>query len=87
MRHCATPTEVPHETVNEDTEPGTFSWECNTTPENAGTFRPTSHIIVDTARATPAFVTWLEGKIWGGESTEASLPAISEVLTQAQTLA
>ena len=82
----AAPSEKAYSTVNDSPEAITFSWEFTTTPEEIGkiegltaTFKPTSHIEIDSTTANPDNLQTLEDLLYGTESAEASLPTPSKI--------
>lgn len=77
----AAPSEMAHNSVNDSPEATTMSWECSTTPVTVAGFQPTSHIVIDSTKATPEKLAALEAKLYGGESGEAMLPLPDEVVT------
>lgn len=78
----AAPSELARNTVNDNPEAATMSWECSTTPVTVDNFKPTSHIIIDSTKADPTKLAALEKALYGdGSSTEAKLPLPNEVAT------
>lgn len=85
----ASPSEKNYETINDNPDAITFSWEFSTTPVNMTGFKPTSHLIIDSTRTEPAKLTALEDILYGkdatGESTNDGvaprLPMPDEVVT------
>lgn len=77
----AAPSEVSRNTVNDNPEAATMSWECTTTPVTVKSFKPTSHLIVDSTVVTADKLKKLEDKLYGTTEAEASLPLPDEVLT------
>lgn len=76
----AAPSEKAYATVNDSPEAVTLSWEFTTTPEAVTGMKPTSTIIIDSTKATPAQMQQLESLLFGTESTEPSLPLPDDVL-------
>lgn len=73
-------------TINDSPEAITFSWEFTTTPVevvvDGKEYKPTSCITVDSTKFTgenAAKLAALEAALYGGASTEATLPSPSEV--------
>lgn len=61
------------------TKPVEFSWSLTGTPVKILRFRPTVHISID-SRKTPAYILEiLEGKLYGTDVNNPSLPSIKEV--------
>lgn len=84
----ASPSEKSRETINDSPDASSMSWDFTTVPVNVGTgFKPTSHIIVDSTKATETGLTALENALYGSdgsgstEGTEARLPLPAEVVT------
>ena len=77
----ASPSEKAYETINDSPEAITFSWEITTTPVSVTGFKPTASITIDSTKADPACLAALEEKLYGGESTEPTLPLPDEVKT------
>ena len=76
----AAPSERNHQTIGQDIPLTTLSWAITTQPPNATGFRPTSHFVIDTRRASSADVTALENILYGTESTSARFPTVAELL-------
>lgn len=70
----ASPAAKDHNTINESPEAMTFSWTITTTPVEVGGFKPTAHLIVDSRTADETKLANLLDLLYGGDSTEASLP-------------
>ena len=77
----ASPSEKAYETINDSPEAITFSWEITTTPVSVTGFKPTASITIDSTKADPTCLAALEEKLYGGESTEPTLPRPDEVKT------
>lgn len=77
----ASPSEKAYETINDSPEAITFSWEITTTPVSVTGFKPTASITIDSTKADPTCLAALEDKLYGGESTEPTLPLPDEVKT------
>lgn len=75
----AAPSEMARNTVNDNPEAATMSWECSTTPVTVDKFKPTSHIIIDSTKADPTKLAALEKKLYGDGASEATLPLPNEV--------
>jgi hypothetical protein len=84
----ASPSEQAYSTINDSPEAITFSWEFSSTPASAGeNYSPTSVIVVDSLKATTAFMSWLEGQLYGDSPTnDPTLPLPTEIITQALAL-
>ena len=77
----ASPSEKAYETINDSPEAITFSWEITTTPVSVTGFKPTASITIDSTKADPTCLAALEEKLYGGESTQPTLPLPDEVKT------
>lgn len=75
----AAPSEKQYNTINDDPEAITFSWEISTTPVECSGFKPTSHIEIDSRTADPTKLADLEKMLYGDEIAEAKLPLPDEV--------
>lgn len=69
------------ETINENPDAITFSWNFSTLPVAVPGFKPSSHIIVDSRTTDPGKLKELEKKLYGDDSTEPTLPSPEEVFT------
>lgn len=76
----AAPSERSYGTVNESPDAITFSWECNTVPENVTGKKPTASLTVDSTLADPAKLAALEDILYGTAGTEPRLPLPDEVM-------
>ena len=70
----ASPSERAYETVNDSPDAITFSWEITTTPVNITGYKPTSEIVIDVWKLSSADKTALENKLYGTQSSDATLP-------------
>ena len=85
----AAPSEKNRQTINEDPEATTMSWEISTTPVDVDGFEPTSHVEIDSTTADPeklaALETILYGKdpttLEGSDGVDPRLPLPDEVAT------
>ena len=77
----ASPSEKEHNTINEDPEAETMSWEISTTPVDVTGFKPTAHIIIDSTKVSESGLAALEAALYGGDDKEAYLPLPDEVAT------
>ena len=77
----ASPSEKAYETINDSPEAITLSWEITTTPVSVTGFKPTASITIDSTKADPTCLAALEEKLYGGTSTEPTLPLPDEVKT------
>ena len=76
----ASPSDKSHETVNENPDAETFSWECDTTPTQVTGYKPTAHMTINSTLIEAAKLKLLEDKIYGTENSESTLPTPDEVI-------
>lgn len=76
----AQPSERAYETVNDSPEAITFSWEISTTPVDVAGFKPTAHIEIDSTKVKADAMKKIEAKLYGDETTEATLLLPDEIL-------
>lgn len=76
----ASPSERNRETINNDPDAATFSWDCSTTPEvvDVAGYKPTAHIEIDSRDVAAADLATLEEFLFGkdGEGSAAKDPQI-----------
>lgn len=77
----ANPSEKNYETVNEDPDAMTFSWEVQSTPVPTEGFKPVSHITIDSTKVDATKLATLEAQLYGGESGDATLPTPTQIKT------
>lgn len=77
----ASPSEKSYASINDSPDAITFSWECSTSPVNVSGFRPTSHMEIDCSKLKADTVKAIEGKLWGTENADATLPTPAEIIT------
>lgn len=78
----ASPTERSFQTVNDSPDVEASSWEFTTTPVACGAnYKPTSIITIDSTKADATKLTTLLNQIYGGDSTESTLPTPEAVIT------
>ena len=77
----AAPSEKAYATINDSPEAITFSWEITTTPVEVKGFKPTSHIEINSKEVDAEKLATLEGKLFGTETEEATLPLPDEIAT------
>lgn len=75
----AAPSEKAYNTINEDPEAITFSWELSTTPVNATGHKPTASLTIDSTKADPTKLAELEKILFGDTETEPRLPLPDEI--------
>lgn len=76
----ANPSERNYETINDSPDAITFSWECDTVPTNVEGYKATAHMEIDSTKADSAKLATLEGMLYGGDDTEATLPTPDDII-------
>ena len=75
----AAPSEKAYNTINEDPEAITFSWELSTTPVNVTGHKPTASLTIDSTKADPTKLAELEKILFGDTEPEPRLPLPDEI--------
>ncbi|MEO2775976.1 hypothetical protein ABHB30_14770 [Flavonifractor plautii] len=75
----AAPSEKAYNTINEDPEAISFSWELSTTPVNVTGHKPTASLTIDSTKADPTKLAELEKILFGDTETEPRLPLPDEI--------
>lgn len=75
----AAPSEKAYNTINEDPEAITFSWELSTTPVNVTGHKSTASLTIDSTKADPTKLAELEKILFGDTETEPRLPLPDEI--------
>lgn len=80
------PAERAYETVNEDPNALTFSWEFSTTPNDLSDIglEPSAGIVISKSEVSAAAWKALTDKLYGTETNPASLPTIQEVIAMTE---
>ena len=76
----ATPTTHENYSVNESVNPLVFSWGISTTPVVIPDARATSHFVIDSTKAYPETLIWLEEQLYGTSLINPHMPSALEVL-------
>lgn len=76
----ASPSSRQYQSINDNPEAITFSWEITTTPVNVEGKKPTATLVIDSTKVSKAAMTALENVLYGTESTEPSLPLPDRVV-------
>lgn len=61
----AAPSQKDYNSINDNPEAISFSWEIKTTPVNVTGFKPTSHIVIDSTKVDKAKLSSLEEILYG----------------------
>lgn len=77
----ASPSEKNYETVNDNPDAITFSWEISTTPVSVEGFKPTASLTIDSTKVAADKMTALEKILYGDTDVEPRLPLPNEVAT------
>ena len=82
----AKPSDKDYETINDNPDAITFSWEIDTVPEAftgdyASTFKPVSEIVLDSIQLGSTKMTAIETLLYGSGSTAPALPAPTTVIS------
>ena len=75
------PSEKNYETVNEDPDAMTFSWELTTNPVQVSGYKPVSHIVINSTKADATKLAALEAMLYGGTESDPTLPTPDTVKT------
>lgn len=78
----ASPSERPHNTVNDTPEAETFSWEVATTPIAVAGHKPSASLVIDSTKVDSTKLKVLEDILYGTDSKEPTLPLPSEVIAK-----
>lgn len=77
----ASPSEKAYNTINDNPEAITFSWNFTTTPVPVEGFKPTASVVIDSTKVDKEKLQALEDALFGTEAKEAYLPLPAEVAT------
>lgn len=77
----ASPSSKDYETINDNPDAGSFSWDFETTPTNVPNNKPTSHIEINSLKADPAVLKRIEDMVFGTVNTDSMLPTPEELIT------
>jgi len=75
----ASPTEKDNETINDNPNAATMSWEVETTPVAVKDHKPTAHITINSTKVDKTKLEALENILYGADGAEAHLPLPDEV--------
>ncbi len=79
----AVPTQKSHSTLSNSASMSEFEWNLTAIPARIPGFRPTAHLIFDTSKSQPEFVTALEAMLYGDETDSAYLPSLGALVNTA----
>lgn len=77
----AKPTERDYNSINNNPEAITFSWEISTTPVTVAGFKPTATVVIDSTAVDKTKLAALEKILYGSDTAEARLPLPNEIKT------
>lgn len=82
------PSERAYETVNEDPDAITFSWEFTTTPNDLSDIGldPSAGIVISKSEVGAVAFKALQDKLYGDTTLESTLPSIQEIITLTEPL-
>lgn len=78
----ASPSDKNHETINDNPDAATFSWDITTTPivVNAPGVKPTAHLTVDSTKVTSEKLQAIEDAIYGTTLTNSRMLTPDEII-------
>lgn len=76
----AQPSDRSHETINDNPDAETFSWECGTVPVNVSGYSATAKMEIDSTKVKADKLKKLTDKLYGTESSEPTMPTPDEVI-------
>lgn len=76
----AEPSERGYQTLGEDIEPMTFSWDVSARPDMIAGILPTAYFEIDSRDVPAELLQTLENKLYGDPTQEPSLPTAGELL-------
>ena len=76
----ASPSSKNYQTINDNPEAMTLSWEIKTTPINVTGHKPTACLTIDSTKVAEGVMKKIEDKLYGTESGEATLRTPDEIL-------
>lgn len=65
----ASPSEKPYNSINDNPEASSLSWEITTTPVNVAGFKPTAHLEIDSTKVDAVKLRALEAILYGKDAT------------------
>lgn len=77
----AAPSDKNFETINDNPDAITFSWELSTTPVSVDGHKPTATITIDSTKVDSTKLKALEDILYGTDENEARLPLPDEIAT------
>jgi len=77
----AAPSEKSYQTINDNPEAITFSWEISTTPVEVTGKKPTASLVIDSTKVSPAKLAAFEAILFGTAKADSRLPLPAEIIT------
>lgn len=77
----AIPNDRTHESVTADPNALEFEWDISAIPEEIPGFRPTAQVVLSSIDLEPGLLTFIEEKLYGSETVEASLISITDLIS------
>lgn len=82
----ASPSSKNYQTINDNPEAMTLSWEIKTTPIKVTGHKPTACLTIDSTKVAAGVMKKIEDKLYGTEAGEATLPTPDEILALVTTV-
>lgn len=79
----AVPSQKSHKTQTNNPDMEEFEWTLTAIPSRVPGYEPTAHLIFETAKSTPEFVTLLEEMLYGSVSSNAHLSSLGDLVSLA----
>lgn len=76
----AQPSSRNNQTLNDNPEPNTLSWDITTAPPRMMGYAPTAHMVVDSTKTPPEMLSNLENILYGTDINPPKLPSQIEML-------
>ena len=76
----ASPSSKNYQTINDNPEAMTLSWEIKTTPIKVTGHKPTACLTIDSTKVAEGVMKKIEDKLYGTEAGDATLPTPDEIL-------
>lgn len=77
----ASPSSRQYQTINDNPEAITFSWEVTTTPVNVEGKKPTATLVIDSTKVGEEGMTALKNVLYGTENSDPRLPLPDEIVS------
>lgn len=72
--------DVTYTTISSSVSPIEFSWDISSKPEALVGYRPTAHAIIDSRSLREDILEWVEGVLYGTDTTPPNLPPLQELV-------